>query len=72
MSDLTAVILDFDGTLVQLRPGPGQMDELRERSARSSRRLASGRRCAPSTRRSSGPSRRRGISTMRCGGGRWR
>jgi beta-phosphoglucomutase-like phosphatase (HAD superfamily) len=31
MSDLTAVIFDFDGTLVQLRPGPGQMDELRER-----------------------------------------
>jgi phosphoglycolate phosphatase-like HAD superfamily hydrolase len=31
MSDLKAVIFDFDGTLVQLRPGPGKMDELRDR-----------------------------------------
>ena len=31
MSGLKAVIFDFDGTLVQLRPGPGKMDELRER-----------------------------------------
>jgi phosphoglycolate phosphatase-like HAD superfamily hydrolase len=31
VSGLKAVIFDFDGTLVQLRPGPGKMDELRER-----------------------------------------
>lgn len=31
MSGLKAVIFDFDGTLVQLRPGPGQMDALRGR-----------------------------------------
>jgi phosphoglycolate phosphatase-like HAD superfamily hydrolase len=31
VSDLKAVIFDFDGTLVQLRPGPGRMDDLRDR-----------------------------------------
>ncbi len=31
MNRLKAVIFDFDGTLVQLRPGAGQMDELRSR-----------------------------------------
>jgi beta-phosphoglucomutase-like phosphatase (HAD superfamily) len=31
MSVFRAVLFDFDGTLVQLRAAPGQMDELRER-----------------------------------------
>jgi phosphoglycolate phosphatase-like HAD superfamily hydrolase len=34
MSAFRAVLFDFDGTLVQLRAGPGQMDELRERLGR--------------------------------------
>lgn len=33
MSGLKAVLFDFDGTLVQLRTGPGRMDDLRRRLA---------------------------------------
>ena len=34
MTAFRAVLFDFDGTLVQLRPAPGEMDELRDRLGR--------------------------------------